>query len=490
MSDRYKALFSIKPYIYSPGVPVLICAGKLLWDGFSNRPCVQLKLQSLSSKVIQSASVQIESMDYSGEVIETQTHVYNQLNIARDQFFGDQEVILLNDTSGTSFSVSVTEAVLYDGTVLIPDEQNAIQLPELEPLMTSLEYNFELEKQFQIENGKNHVYAPAVVKDVWRCSCGAINNEKEKICHKCRIASEKDINPDLKGLKERCDVRVKEEAEVRKRREKKAKQLTVTGVAVAAAIVVILAVFAILIVPSSRYKQAAQAYAAGEYDTAYELYKKNGSFKDSANKAEESKQKYWKSEYNRLLTEGYGEDYFTATDVVGDDCVFALAYIDDDNIPELLVSPFGYDCFIFTIREEDGYLYSATLADSWLYLNGDDNYEIGYLERNGYVYSYHSGGGDGSGYMSEFWAPLYEYNDRGEYGNVMFSRRVDENRYFSDTVECIITYVDGGQEYVNEDEFYEKLNEFFDEGSYRTFELYKNTEQNRQGQLGVTEANA
>lgn len=489
MSDRYKALFSIKPYIYSPGVPVLICAGNLLWDGFSNRPCVQLKLQNLSSKVIQSVSVQIESMNYSGEVVETQTHIYNQLNIARDQFFGDQEVIPLNDTSGTSFSASVTEAVLYDGTVLIPDEQTAIHLPELEPLMTSLEYNLELEKQFKIENGKNHVYAPAVVKDIWRCSCGAINNEKEKICHNCRIASEKDLNPDLKGLKERCDVRVKIEAEERKRREKKAKQLTITGVAVAAAVAIIVGVFAMLIVPSSRYKKASQAYAEGEYETAYELYKKNGSFKDSADKAEESKQKYWRSEYNRLLTEGYGGDYFTAEDVVGDDCVFGVAYIDGDDMPELLVSPYGYDCYIFSIKEEDGAFNGASLVNTWLYLNSDDNYEIGYMERNGYVYSYRSDERDGEGYMSEFWAPLYE-NDNGEYGNVIFNRSVEKSRYFGDSVKCSVTYVDGGEERLEEDEFYEKLNSYFDAGSYKTFELFKNTEQDRQGQLGVTEANA
>lgn len=486
MSDRYKALFSIKPYTYSPGVPVLICAGNLLWDGFSNRPCVQLKLQSLSSKVIQSVSVQIESMNYSGEVVETQTHIYNQLNIARDQFFGDQEVIPLNDTSGTSFSASVTEAVLYDGTVLIPDEQTAIHLPELEPLMTSLEHNFELEKQFKIENGKNHVYAPVAVKDIWRCSCGAINNENDKICHNCRITYEKDLNPDIKGLKERCDVRVKKEEEDRKRREKKAKQLTITGVAVAAAVAIIVAVFSMLIVPSSRYKKASQAYAEGDYGTAYELYQKNGSFKDSADKASETKKKYWRSEYNRLLTEGYGEDCFTAEDVVGDDCVFGIAYIDGNDIPELLVSPYGYDCYIFSITEA---LDGAYLANTSLYLNSDDNYEIGYMERNSYVYSYHSGGGDGSGYMYEFWAPLYE-NSTGVYENVIFNRNVEENRFFGNSVKCTVTYGDGKEEYVNEEEFYEKLNEFFDEGSYKTFKLFNNTEQNRQGQLGVTEANA
>ena len=102
MSDRYKALFSMKPYSYTTGVPVLICVGKLLWDNYSNRPCVQLKLQSLSSKVIQSVSVQIVSKDYSGKTVETATHLFNQLNVARDQFFGDQELIPLNDTSAVS----------------------------------------------------------------------------------------------------------------------------------------------------------------------------------------------------------------------------------------------------------------------------------------------------------------------------------------------------------------------------------------------------
>lgn len=486
MSDRYKPLFSIKPYTYSPGVPVLIIAGKLLWDNYSSRPCVQLKLQSISSKVIQSVSVQVVAKDYSGDIVETQVHLYNQLNIARDQYFGDQEVISLNDSSCTSFTVSVTETVLYDGTVLIPDEQTAIQLPELAPLMTTLELNYELEKQFQIENGKDHVYAPAVVADIWRCSCGAINNEKETICHNCRIPFEKDLFPELEGLKYRRDIRVKKEEETRKRRAKKAKQLSITAAFLAVAVCLITAVIILLIIPASRYKQATAEYAEGNYQAAYELYKKNGSFKDSGSKADDAKQKHWECEYNRILTEGYGEDFFSGKDVSGEDSVFGLAYIDEDDIPELIVSTDGYSCYIFTTKEMDGYLGGITLANTWLYLKGDDKYEIGYYEKNGYVYSFHSG----SDYVNEFWAPLYEENDRGEYGGVLFSKNVEKYQYYDDSVDCLVTYVDGGEEYLDEEEFFEKLGERINTDSYKTFLFFKNTEQNRQEQLGVAKATA
>ena len=222
--------------------------------------------------------------------------------------------------------------MLYDGTALIPDEDTVRYLPDLLPLRTFLEGDAEQEKQFQKENGKSHVYAPTTLGDIWRCSCGAINNEKEKLCHSCRLEFEKVLHPDLEGLKERRDIRVAAEEKRKKRRKKKAKQIAITAMAVALAITIIVTVFCLLILPALRYKQASRSYEAGDYQAAYELYKKNGSFKDSDSKAEEAKQKNWKSEYNRILTEGY-EGYFTSGAIAGDESLFALADIDDDDTP-------------------------------------------------------------------------------------------------------------------------------------------------------------
>ena len=496
MSDRYKALFSLKPYGYSAGVPVLIYAGKLLWDNFSNRPCVQLKLQSLSPKVIQSVSVQIESKDYAGEIVESTVHAYNQLNVARDQFFGDQEVIPLNDTSGISFSASVVEVVLYDGTVLVPDEGIVKQLPDLLPLRTSLEDDAELEKQFQKENGKNHVYAPVVVDDIWRCSCGAINNEKEKVCHNCRIAFDADLHPELKGLKERRDIRVKAEAKTRARRAKQAKQLSITAAALAVAVCLIAAVVYFLIIPSSRYKQATKAYTAGDYQSAYELYTKNGTFKDSSAKAADSKEKYWSGEYNKVLTEGYETDsgdygmVFSSEDVADKSTVFGLAYINDDDIPELLVSPYGEECFIFSITEGEGYLSGINMVNSWLSLNTDDNYEIGYYERNGFVYDRHSGVDDGYGYENEVWVPL---NENEEFDRAIFSVHTEKYTYFGSTneyPEYSITWSDDSEEYYDEEEFYQLLGQYVNLDTYKVFELYGNTDDNRHAQLNAKNKDA
>ncbi len=496
MSDRYKPLFSLKPYGYSPGVPVLIYAGKLLWDNFSNRPCVQLKLQSLSSKVIKGVSVHIDSKSYSGEMVESTIHEYNQMNVARDQFFGDQEVVPLNDTSGISFTARVVEVVLYDGTVLVPDDETFSHLPDLLPLRSFLADDAELEKQFQKENGKNHVYAPTTIGDIWRCSCGAINNEKDGVCHNCRISFEADLHPDLNSLRVRKDARVKEETETKARKAKQAKQFSIMIVALVVALCVIAAVVYFLIIPSSRYKQASQAYASGDYQSAYELYTKNGNFKDSSAKAAVAKQKHWSSEYTRILTEGYeaaDEEYglrFSSEDAEDGDTVFGLAYIDDNDIPELLVSPYGESCLIFTINESEGYIGGVNLVNTWLSLNTDDNYEIGYYEKNGFVYDRHSGADDGYGYENELWAPL---DENEEFDRAVFSIHTERYTYFGNTNEYSdfsIMWSDDSEQYYDEDEFYQLLGQYINLDTYKVFELYSNTENNRQTQLNASKKDA
>ena len=91
------------------------------------------------------------------------------------------------------------------------------------------------------------------------------------------------------------------------------------------------------------------------------------------------------------------------------DTVFGLAYINADDIPELIVAPYGYYCYIFSIYEDEDSLGSPDVVNTVLTFDSDDYNEIGYYEKKSYVYSKH-GNDDGIafGHDYELWTPLDE----------------------------------------------------------------------------------
>ena len=477
MSDRFRILYQLNPDGFCAGAPVLICGGNLLWDAFSCKPCVQLKLQSICSEVIQSVSVHIDLFDNAGELVESSEYSYDNLNAVRNQYFGDQEVIQLNDTSGTAFDVRTVDVVMHDGTVRNPYRESVSYLPEQLPLQTVLNNDAELEKQFQTDYGKVHKYAPFSVDDLWLCSCGAINNSGESFCHSCGIRADVVLNPDIAGLEERKNARLHKETKKRKD-TRKTKQLATAGIAVAVAAAMIAAIIYYMIMPAARYKKAERLYSSEDYRAAFELYKKAGSFKDSEQKSAGARQKIWESEYEKVLTDGY-LDYFSAQDMLSTDTIFGLAYINDDDIPELIVSPYSYNCCIFTINEDAGYMGSPEVVNTVLTFDSDDYNEIGYYEKSSYVYSKH-GSDDGVAFGKEYelWTP---FGDDATDDFPEFETRTDRHSIFGNSgvsVDFIITR-DGNYSYYNEDEFYNELYSHVDADAYKAFELWRNTFDNR-----------
>lgn len=478
MNERFKSIFEMKPYMYVSRVPVLISAGRMLWDNFTNRPCVQLKLQSISTKIIQSVTVKIDLLDYAGNLIGQETQEYNQLDVARDQFFGEQEVIQLNDTNATSFSANIAEVVLYDRTVVVSGEELSKHLPELKPLRLVLNNDVELEKQFQIENGYDHKYAPVMEDVIWRCSCGAINNKNELVCHACGMPVERDFQANIDDLKNRRDVRIKKESEERVQRDKKRNLNIVTGAIVFTTIIIIIAIINLLILPSIRYKQAKDAYASEEYESAYELFKKNGNFKDSNKMSINSKQKYWIDEYGKILEYGYKIETMDAISTVNSNAVFGLAFINDDDIPELCVSTDDELCYIYSIIEDDDYLLEPTIVNESLARYTNENYEIGYYEKGNYVYEmYADSMGD---YKSQCWMELGNFET---YVGKTFSIYTSTGFFSGETKEYQIDWSDENSEYYGEEEFYKHLKENVNSNDYKRFKLYNNTKSNRENQL-------
>lgn len=481
MADRYIIVDSLASNCYQKGVPILISGGNLLRDSLSNKLYVQLKLQSLSEKMVHAVQVSIHVNDDNGNLVESKIFCYDKINAERDQFFGTQDAIPLDGNSGTAFSVAIDSVTYIDGLVSFANVTNCIRLPERLPLIDKFSFDKELEKQYQLENGNNHIYLPKEVSDLWLCSCGAINHIGEESCHNCGISYETAIHTDFEGLSTRKSAREASNIAKKKSRNKKLKQIAIIlGSATLTAAIVASLIF-YLIVPMNRYNKASEAIRNGDYKTAYSLLQQNGSFKDSKDKANELLKNYWTQEYNRILTEGFEEQYYddlyiSPEEVTDQSTLFAIAYIDNDDVPELLVAVCGEYCCIFTLQEGNNSFGDAHLVNSYLTRTPDGYSEIGYFEHGGYVYCLNAE----SDYRSDFWCNLGPDNDDQDVKFVRYSDTYGNDTLYTD---FIIMYSDGSEVPVDEESFYAELEKYIDTSSYKEFNLYNNNKSNRQDVL-------
>ena len=160
-------------------------------------------------------------------------------------------------------------------------------------------------------------------------------------------------------------------------------------------------------------------------------------------------------------------------------------HIDGDDIPELIVSPYSYYCYIFSIYEDEDYLGYPEIVNTVLTFDSDDYNEIGYYEKNSYVYSKH-GSDDGVAFGSEYelWTPL---DENEALDDTEFETKTDKYSIFGDsgvTVDYIITR-DGSYSYYDEVEFYNELHLYVDSDAYKAFELWRNTTENRSNVLNT-----
>lgn len=190
MAERYSRLFTLPTNFYSEGSPVLIEAGALLRDNVTGGVLAQLKFFSFSSKVIKAMTVGIIPCDIAGRRLsDAVMHQYLDMNFGRDSEFGQKNAIALPDPATRSFKVYVSEAVFGDNSIYSAPEcewtpLNVAQKPVGHTVLNS---DPELFKQFRMmyDPQCTYNYVPKKERDLWFCSCQAINRSSEAVCHNC-----------------------------------------------------------------------------------------------------------------------------------------------------------------------------------------------------------------------------------------------------------------------------------------------------------------
>lgn len=184
MSDRYKRLFSLKENLYTEGSPVIISAGALLLDTNTNKVLAQCKFKNISFKTIKGLTVYVRELDTGNRPIGNAiSYQYLDLNAGRDIEFGQKSAITLPDETTRAFVIVVSEVIFDDNSVWNAQSSATWDnVPEQKDLYPEDE---ELRKQYNLDINKQGSKEILYYKDLWKCSCGAINKITEETCHLC-----------------------------------------------------------------------------------------------------------------------------------------------------------------------------------------------------------------------------------------------------------------------------------------------------------------
>lgn len=301
MGERYAKLFAAQENLYSEGSPVLIAAGALLKDNNTGKVLAQLKFQNIQGKAIKALTVQVCPLDTVGTPLgDPVEHQYLDLNAARDDTFGSKEVVVLPNASTRSYTVAVKDVVFTNNGVWTAPDAPWEPLFSTKP--TTLETalgDSELAKQYRVKFGTRCKYTVRREKDLWRCSCGALNHAEENNCHDCGRNANALEHFDLDELKAERDERVAAEtkkaaeekavAEEARRAAERSKKITKIVVAVLAVVIAAVLLVTQVVIPEKKYKAAEALLAAGDYNGAMEAFAELGNYKDSKKRAKDMK---------------------------------------------------------------------------------------------------------------------------------------------------------------------------------------------------------
>ncbi|MCU6733443.1 tetratricopeptide repeat protein [Diplocloster agilis] len=294
MSERFQC---IKIYGEQQGCrncPVLLQKSGLLFDSVKSLNVLQFKFINLQHKNIEALNIKIQCFDLDQNPLGG--HVlfqYRDLNIGKNESFGEQTPIYLSQNDARKFNIYVKKVYFDDDSYW---EGDAL-LRSLSP-QTDLEEFGELKQQFLIELKKvwskteGNIY-PEELEDFWYCTCGAVNLKSQSECIACDISKDKLFSlSDFGYLLERKKEREEQEALTVQKKKRVRRKRRIALISCAGAIAALCAgifLYIEIIRPNNLYQQANIDLENGNYVDARNIYIELGEYKDSGNKQVEAR---------------------------------------------------------------------------------------------------------------------------------------------------------------------------------------------------------
>lgn len=281
MSERYSRLFALPEDLYCVGSPVVIAAGALLKDNQTGKVIGQLKLRNISQKAIRAVKVKLHLFDTAGNPIgDPVVHTYLDLSAKRNEEFGQKSPVAVAEAQTRSYQASVTEVVFEDQSVWTASEESWEPLTKPATLPIS---DPELLKQYRLQFGTGAKFDPKAEKDLWYCTCGALNHKGEN-CHVCGHSLSELQNVDMAKLTADKDARLAVAARKAAEEQSKANAIKKKVLIALAAVCIIVTVpltVTKVIIPNSKYNNAVSLMEAGQYEEAIAAFEAMNGYKDS-----------------------------------------------------------------------------------------------------------------------------------------------------------------------------------------------------------------
>ena len=393
MAERYSRLFTLPQNLYNEGSPLLIAAGALLKDNVTGAVLAQLKLKSLSEKTIKAVTVGVVPLDTAGrELSEAIVYNYLDLNVQRNADFGQKKAISLPDSTARSFKAYVSEVIFDDNSIYSAPECDWTPLDTTQVELETELGNDELIKQFRMTYGNDYRYLPKNERDLWLCTCGAINHAAESKCHNCgrehvlfesldinavKTACEERLEAERiaaeKAAEERRIVEEKRRIETEKRREeaaiaaKKRNKIMLIVTAAACACIAVAILITQVIVPNNKYNNAVALMNNGNYEDAIVAFDALNGYKDSTDQITECN--YLKAV--ALMNNGNYEEAIVAFDALNEykDSVGQILNCEDIILKNAEVGDYVW----FGSYEQDNDTSNGKEGIEWIVLDKQDS---------------------------------------------------------------------------------------------------------------------
>lgn len=222
METRYQELYRTPKNIYLLNSPIVISVGVLQRDTTNNKIFAQLKIKSLSTKKIKAITVVLFPLDTADRPLgDSFEYKYLDLNVLRDQEFGQKTPIFFSDINTRRFSTKIKEVIFESNEIWIPsDNEEYCILPDYKDIANQFN-DKELLKQYKIDVCPNAMYQYMEYRNLWYCNCGRVNLIEENNCYKCGADrnNQKDIDFDRLELNAKEREAKEKEASAKKAEE-------------------------------------------------------------------------------------------------------------------------------------------------------------------------------------------------------------------------------------------------------------------------------
>ncbi len=279
-----QTLYTLPAPLYCPGAPLRVLSGRLLGDG--TLLYCQLSLQSLSAAEIRKVTVGVQTLDKDGRPMGLELPHRYLVKAARDDCFGDKELLTLPLDGAASFRARVLRVDFAEGEPWRADGVWASM-----PVQPSLEESYgdkELAEQFRIRYGRDCKCRIITVEDLWLCTCEAVNRESEASCHRCHRVRSALENVSADALRDESESRARKEplrlAESKRENRALLKKLLLGAAIVLPILILILGLLTAVPRELERkniYEGAQWLAGVGEFDAAREAFASLGEYRDS-----------------------------------------------------------------------------------------------------------------------------------------------------------------------------------------------------------------